>query len=90
MVSSHAITGGKSAISPEQLAYFERVEAMNLSHPRLIGFGISNAASFQMASRYSQGAIIGSAFIKQIKDSTDLNQDINTYIQGIIRQHLSK
>jgi tryptophan synthase alpha chain len=37
-----------------------------------------------MASRYSQGAIIGSAFIKQIKDSTDLNQDINTYIQGII------
>jgi tryptophan synthase alpha chain len=85
MVSSHAITGGKSAISPEQLAYFERVEAMNLSHPRLIGFGISDAASFQMASRYSQGAIIGSAFIKQIKDSTDLNQDINTYIQGIIR-----
>lgn len=85
MVSSHAITGDKSAISPEQLAYFERVEAMNLSHPRLIGFGISDAASFQMASRYSQGAIIGSAFIKQIKDSTDLNQDINTYIQGIIR-----
>ncbi len=85
MVSSHAITGGKSAISPEQLAYFERVEAMNLSHPRLIGFGISDAASFQMASRYSQGAIIGSAFIKQIKDSTDLNQDINAYIQGIIR-----
>jgi tryptophan synthase alpha chain len=84
MVSSHAITGGKSAISPEQLAYFERVEAMNLSHPRLIGFGISDAVSFQMASRYSQGAIIGSAFIKQIKDSTDLNQDINTYIQGII------
>ena len=84
MVSSHAITGGKSAISPEQLAYFERVEAMNLIHPRLIGFGISDAVSFQMASRYSQGAIIGSAFIKHIKDSTDLNQDINTYIQGII------
>jgi len=84
MVSSHAITGGKSAISPEQLAYFERVEAMNLIHPRLIGFGISDAVSFQMASRYSQGAIIGSAFIKQIKDSTDLSQDINTYIQGII------
>jgi len=58
MVSSHAITGGKSAISPEQLAYFERVEAMNLIHPRLIGFGISDAVSFQMASRYSQGAII--------------------------------
>ena len=84
MVSSHAITGGKSAISPEQLAYFERVEAMNLIHPRLIGFGISDAASFQMASRYSQGAIIGSAFIKNIKNSTDLNRDINSFIQGVI------
>ena len=84
MVSSHAITGGKSAISPEQLAYFERVEAMNLIHPRLIGFGISDAASFQMASRYSQGAIIGSAFIKNIKNSNDLNRDINSFIQGVI------
>lgn len=84
MVSSHAITGSKAEISPEQEQYFERVAAMNLSNPRLIGFGISDAASFQLASRYSQGAIIGSAFIKNIKNSNDLNQDINSFIHGVI------
>jgi len=50
----------------------------------LIGFGISDAATFQLASRYSQGAIIGSAFIKHIKNSNDLNGDINAFIQGVI------
>jgi tryptophan synthase alpha chain len=57
---------------------------MNLTHPRLIGFGISDAATFQLASRYCQGAIIGSAFIKSIKNSNDLNRDINSFIQGVI------
>jgi len=84
MVSSHAITGAKAEISPEQEQYFERVANMNLTHPRLIGFGISDAATFQLASRYSQGAIIGSAFIKNIKNSNDLNGDINAFIQGVI------
>jgi tryptophan synthase alpha chain len=84
MVSSHAITGAKSEISPEQEQYFERVAAMNLSNPRLIGFGISDAATFQLASSYSQGAIIGSAFIKNIKNSKNLNQDINSFIKSVI------
>jgi len=37
-----------------------------------------------LASAHSQGAIIGSAFIKQIKDSTNLNRDIHSYIQSVI------
>jgi tryptophan synthase alpha chain len=86
MVSSHAITGAKAAISKEQEAYFERVAGMNLTHPRLIGFGISDAATFQLASQYSQGAIIGSAFIKHISNSTDLKKDIQIFIQGVLAQ----
>lgn len=84
MVSSHAITGAKSAISKEQEEYFERVANMKLTHPRLIGFGISDAVTFQLASQYSQGAIIGSAFIKHISNSTALKQDIQTFIQGVL------
>jgi tryptophan synthase alpha chain len=84
MVSSHAITGAKTAISKEQEEYFERVAKMNLTHPRLIGFGISDAATFQLASQYCQGAIIGSAFIKHIANSTDLKQDIQNFIQGVL------
>jgi tryptophan synthase alpha chain len=87
MVSSHAITGAKSAISKEQEEYFERVANMNLTHPRLIGFGISDAATFQLASRYSQGAIIGSAFINAIANSSDLNRDIQAFLGGVLAEN---
>lgn len=85
MVSSHSITGAKADISDDQITYFERVKAMNLKNPRLIGFGISDAQTFSTASQYSNGAIIGSAFIKKIKDAQNLNQDIQAYIQSVIR-----
>lgn len=83
MVSSHAITGAKADISAEQVAYFERVAAMDLKNPRLIGFGISDAKTFAQASQYSNGAIIGSAFIKVLKNAVDLSGDIQGYLKGL-------
>ena len=41
---------------------------MNLSNPLLIGFGISNKKTFQSACQNSNGAIIGSAYIKYIEN----------------------
>ncbi|WP_026955648.1 tryptophan synthase subunit alpha [Algoriphagus vanfongensis] len=84
MVSSHAITGAKAGISKEQIAYFERVKAMNLKNPRLIGFGISDSETFSTASAYSNGAIIGSAFIKVLRNSKNLQEDVRGYIQQVI------
>ncbi|MDN3205779.1 tryptophan synthase subunit alpha [Algoriphagus sediminis] len=84
VVSSHSITGAKSGISSEQISYFERVQQMNLKNPRLIGFGISNAETFSKASEYSNGAIIGSAFIKKVKLAQSLKEDIVKYIQSVI------
>jgi len=49
VVSSAAITGNSKEISPEQLAYFQRIENMNLRLPRMIGFGISDHQSFTTA-----------------------------------------
>ncbi len=85
LVSSHSITGAKSGITGEQVTYFERVAAMNLTNPRLIGFGISDSETFTKASKFGNGAIIGSAFIKKIKDSKALKADIQSYIQEVIR-----
>jgi tryptophan synthase alpha chain len=84
MVSSHSITGAKAGISDEQLSYFKRVEDMNLKNPTLIGFGISDSETFDKASLYGNGAIIGSAFIKAIKDEKDLKVGIKNYIQSVI------
>jgi tryptophan synthase alpha chain len=85
MVSSHSITGAKSEISAEQIEYFNRVKAMELKNPRLIGFGISDKTTFDTACAYSQGAIIGSAFIKTIKNSQNLRADIIQYIRSVIQ-----
>jgi tryptophan synthase alpha chain len=85
MVSSHSITGAKTSISDEQISYFKRVGNLNLKNPRLIGFGISDSETFSIASKYSNGAIIGSAFIKKIKQSKDLKADIKAYIKSVIQ-----
>ncbi len=83
MVSSSSITGAKGEISDSQIAYFERIKSMNLEHPCLIGFGISNAETFQTACRYASGAIIGSAFINAISDTDNLEKSIEYFIKEI-------
>ncbi|MGK7396888.1 MAG: tryptophan synthase subunit alpha [Candidatus Cyclobacteriaceae bacterium M3_2C_046] len=83
MVSSASITGAKSGITPDQIRYFERVRDMQLKNPTLIGFGISNRETFNTASQYAAGAIIGSAFIKVLQKSTNLKNDIIEYIKAV-------
>ena len=83
MVSTASTTGTKSGTSESQIPYFERVKAMNLKTPTLIGFGISDKQSFEVANRYANGAIIGSAFIRTLAQSTDLESDIGKFMKGI-------
>ncbi|RMF03946.1 MAG: tryptophan synthase subunit alpha, partial [Bacteroidetes bacterium] len=83
MVSSAAITGGKGGITDEQIDYFQRVNAMKLRNPRLIGFGISNHESFRTACQYAAGAIIGSAFIRALGTAGDVRKLCHTFVQGI-------
>lgn len=83
MVSSASITGAKSGISSEQVAYFERIRNMELRNPTLIGFGISNHEAFSKACTYASGAIIGSAFIRMLAQSEDLEKDILQYIASV-------
>jgi tryptophan synthase alpha chain len=67
MVSSASTTGAMDSFGAEQLDYFERVEAMGLSTPRIVGFGISNQKTFEQAVQRSSGAIIGSAYVKFLR-----------------------
>lgn len=66
VVSKSNITGGSSDLDDGQLAYFQRLDSMQLTTPRLIGFGIHDKATFDTACKYGHGAIIGSAFIRHI------------------------
>lgn len=64
MVSSASVTGAKNTFGNVQTDYFKRIKALQLNTPQVVGFGISNAETYQAATQFSSGAIIGSAFIK--------------------------
>ena len=83
MVSSSSITGAKSGISDEQMAYFNRINDMQLKNPRLIGFGISDHATYSTACQFSSGAIIGSAFIKTLDKATDIKASIKAFVEMV-------
>ena len=70
MVSVASTTGARDRFTEEQVAYFKRINDMNLRHQRLIGFGISNKGTYDAACRYSSGAIIGSQFIKCLESAS--------------------
>ncbi len=83
MVSSAAITGAKTGISDGQVAYFQRINEMSLRNPRLIGFGISDNETFSTACDYAQGAIIGSAFIRALGGTGELEEKIKAFVKKI-------
>ena len=81
MVSSSSVTGIKKIFSDEQIKYFERIKKMKLKNPRLIGFGVSNSKTYNLACKNSRGCIIGSAFINFLENN-DLKK-INQFIANI-------
>lgn len=86
MVANSSITGAKGGITEKQLAYFERVNNLQLKNPRLIGFGISSHDTFATACRYASGAIIGSAFIRALAGTANVEKatiDFVRLIRGI-------
>lgn len=64
MLSSSATTGKKLADSSSTDEYFSRVRNLKLKNPTMVGFGISDHASFSKAAEYTRGAIVGTAFVK--------------------------
>ncbi|MEQ8361318.1 MAG: tryptophan synthase subunit alpha [Cyclobacteriaceae bacterium] len=85
-VSSSSTTGAKKDFSKEQRTYFERLKKMKLKNPLLIGFGVSNHDTFAAVCQYSAGAIVGSAFISMLKESSNLESDIPKFVKALREQ----
>ncbi len=84
MVSSASTTGAdKVADKDKQIEYYNRVRNLGLKNPTQIGFNIKDSESFNNACKYSNGAIIGSAFIRKLGEEGDLKTKINEFIKGI-------
>jgi len=68
MVAQSSITGQSSDPAKKRIEYFNRINEMDLKSKRLIGFGIQDNRDFELACQWADGAIVGSAFIRQLKE----------------------
>ena len=80
MVSSASVTGSTSGFGNETREYFKRIDNLNLKNPQIVGFGIKDQETFNQATEFAKGAIIGSAFIKHVdkNGTSDLASFIKT------------
>jgi tryptophan synthase alpha chain len=82
-VSSSSITGSNKDFKPVE-AYLQGLQNLHLKNPVLVGFGIKDKQTFQLASRHTNGAIIGSAYINILESAGNIDVATKDFIKGII------
>ena len=82
-VSSSSTTGKDKDFSMVE-KYLERLKSYQLKNPILVGFGIKDHETFSRAARYSNGAIIGSAFIKALEEQTDVAAVSRNFVKSVL------
>ena len=83
MVSSASVTGAQSNFDDAKQAYFNKVNAMKLRNPRMIGFGISNKQTLESAQNNAAGAIIGSKFVSLLNETKDAEKAITALFDAL-------
>lgn len=82
-VSSSATTGTDKDFS-KVATYLQQLQAMELKNPILVGFGIKDKSSFDAVSKYANGAIIGSAYIKALSKGEAIESTTNIFLKGVL------
>jgi tryptophan synthase alpha chain len=82
-VSSSSTTGSSNSNNNID-AYLQRLQSYNLQNPILVGFGIKDKTTFNAACKYSNGAIIGSAYIKALENATDIPKTTANFLNQIL------
>ena len=82
-VSSSSITGTDKNFSTVE-TYLEKLQSLNLKNPILVGFGIKDKETFNDACKYSNGAIIGTAYIKALENSANIEASTKDFLNKIL------
>lgn len=83
MVSSASITGAQQNFDEAKQQYFQRINAMNLHNPRMIGFGISNRQTLESAQNNADGAIIGSKFVTLLRATGNADEALSQLFDAL-------
>ncbi|MBZ5856632.1 tryptophan synthase subunit alpha [Flavihumibacter profundi] len=82
-VSSSSTTGSNKNMTDVN-AYLKKLKGFHLQNPVLVGFGIKDKTGFDAACEHAQGAIIGSAFIKALEGSKNLQVATKSFLQSVV------
>jgi tryptophan synthase alpha chain len=82
-VSSSSTTGSATNMT-DVSGFLQRLGSYNLNNPVLVGFGIKDRESFRSASAYSNGAIIGTAYIRAIEGAEDVRAATKTFLSSVL------
>lgn len=83
-VSSSSLTGSDKDFSAVE-TYLQKLQGMNLKNPVLVGFGIKDKATFGTACKYTNGAIIGSAYIKALDGEANVEEKTKQFLECILK-----
>lgn len=83
-VSSSSTTGKDTDLDLQQ-NYFKKLQQLKLKNPILVGFGIKDNKTFRAACEYTNGAIIGSAYIKALQNGNDVNLPTEKFLNEILK-----
>jgi tryptophan synthase alpha chain len=83
-VSSSSTTGRDKDMNNQQ-AYFERLEKMELRNPVLVGFGVRDKASFEVACLHASGAVIGTAYIRALENGKAVGAATKDFLEMILK-----
>lgn len=82
-VSSSSTTGSdKNMIDVNE--YLQKLQAMQLKNPVLVGFGIKDKQTFDTACANSNGAIIGTAYIKALDGTNDVAATTKAFLETVL------
>ena len=81
-VSSSSTTGSDKNMA-EVRSYLQRLKGLKPLNPVLVGFGIKDKASFETACELANGAIIGTAYIKQLSKKGEIKELTKSFLKTI-------
>lgn len=82
-VSSSSTTGSDKNMTDVN-AYLQKLKAMQLKNPVLVGFGIKDKQTFDTACNHANGAIIGTAYIKALEGTADVAGTTKQFLKAIV------
>jgi tryptophan synthase alpha chain len=82
-VSSSSTTGSDKNLEYVKV-YLQKLKSLKLKNPILVGFGIKDKKTFSAACENANGAIIGTAYIKAIENSNNINGTTEQFLRSII------